>query len=236
SEKSKNIAVMRGNGELSDRHIADFLKTVGAYYHTAPFTLDSVARNPQKTLQQLEKYDLIVEAKPTEAFSENEKYALDQYLMNGGKMLWLVEAVSAERDSLFNNDRHQMLAYPRDLKLGDFFFKYGIRIMPSLVNDLKCDNLILATGQGKQTQFKPYPWYYAPLVVPESDNPIVHNIEPVRFDFANPMDTLKNGIDKTVLLQSSMATKVEGTPRQINLDIIEKKPDFKTYRNGPQNL
>src|SRR5699024_8364227 len=72
SEKSKNIAVMRGNGELSDRHIADFLKTVGAYYHTAPFTLDSVARNPQKTLQQLEKYDLIVEAKPTEAFSENE--------------------------------------------------------------------------------------------------------------------------------------------------------------------
>lgn len=236
TEKQKKIAIMRGNKELSDLHIGSFLKAVGAYYHVAPFTLDSVNKNPQKTLQQLEKYDLIVEAKPTKPFTEKEKYVLDQYLMNGGKALWLVDAVVAEKDSLFSNPRHKMFAYPHDLKLTNFFFKYGVRIMPSLVNDLHADNLILASGHGKQTQFKPYPWYYSPLVVSESHHPIVNNIEPVRFEFANPIDTLQNGIKKTILLKSSIATRVEGTPREINLDIINKKPDFKSYRDGSQNL
>lgn len=130
-----------------------------------------------------------------------------------------------------------MLAYPRDLNLGDFFFKYGVRIMPSLVNDLHADNLILATGQGQQTQFTPYPWYYAPLVEPQNDHPITHNLEPIRFDFANPMDTLKNGVKKSILLKTSVATRVEGTPKQIDLtQMLNEKPDFATYKDPRQNL
>lgn len=236
TKKSKKIAVMRGNGELSNLHLGSFLKAIGVYYHVAPFTLDSVAENPEKTLKQLEDYNLIVEAKPTKPFTEKEKFVLDQYLMNGGKALWFVDAVAAEKDSLFISSTGNMLAYPRDLNLTDFFFKYGVRINPSLVNDLHADNIILASGKGKQTQFKPYPWYFSPLVVSESDNPIVHNIDGIRFDFASPMDTLKNGIKKTVLLKSSLATKVEGTPREISLRGIGQKPDFKTYRNGKQIL
>lgn len=236
TKRNKKIAIMRGNGELPNINLGSFLKTIGAYYHVAPFTLDSIKRDPQKTLAQLEDFDLIVEAKPTKAFTEDEKYVLDQYLMNGGKALWLVDAVIADKDSLFNNPNHNMLAYPHDLKLTSFFFKYGVRIMPSLINDLHCDDIVLASGQGSQTQFKPYPWFYSPLVEAESNHPIVNNIDPVRFDFANPMDTLKNGIKKTVLLKSSIATKVEGTPMQISLDIINHKPDFNSYRNGPQNL
>lgn len=237
TEKSKKVAVLKGNGELADLEIGSFLKGIGTYYHTAPFTLDSVEINPQKTLEQLNAYDLIIEAKPTKPFSEEKKFVLDQYLMNGGKSLWLTEAVLADKDSLFTSSAHNMLAFPEDLNLTDFFFKYGVRIMPSLVNDLHADNIILATGQGKQTQFQTYPWFYSPLVVSESDHPIVHNISPVRFDFANPIDTLKNNLKKTILLKSSIATKVEGTPKEIRLNsVIGRKPDFDTYHHGPQNL
>lgn len=236
SEKRKKIAILRGNGELPTPHLASFLQTVGAYYHTAPFTLDSVAKSPQKTLHKLENFDLVVVAKPTIPFTEKEKYVLDQYAMNGGKTMWFVDVVAAERDSLFSNPKHQMMAYPRDLKLTNFFFKYGVRMMPSLVNDLHADNIILASGDGKQTQFTPFPWYYAPLSEPQSDHPIVHNIQPVRFDFASPMELLKNDIKKTVLLQSSIATRIVGTPRIINLDIIHQQPNFEAYRDGAQNL
>lgn len=237
TQKNKKIAILKGNGELPDIHIASFLKAIGVYYHVAPFTLDSVAKKPQQTLQELEKFNLIVVAKPTHPFSEKEKYVLDQYLMNGGKALWLVEAVRAEKDSLFSNPNHVMVAYPYDLHLLDFFFTYGVRIMPSLINDLHSDKIVLASGKGKQTQFNRYLWPYAPLAVTQSNNPIVHNIAPVRFNFANPMDTLKNGIQKTVLLKSSIATRVEGTPEEIRLNqIIGHKPNFKTYRSGSQNL
>lgn len=237
TKKSKKIAILRGNGELKDIEIADFLKGVGTYYHTAPFTLDSVAQNPQKTLEQLKEYDMIVEAKPTQPFDEEEKFVLDQYMMNGGKALWLLESVAAEKDSLFTSPHQNMLAFPRDLNLNDFFFKYGVRIMPSLINDLHADDIVLATGKGKQTQFQTYPWYYAPLVVSKSEHPIAHNIAPIRFDFTNPIDTLKNDLRKTILLKSSLATKVEGTPKEVNLrSVIGQKPDFETYLSGPQNL
>lgn len=237
TEKTKKIAVLRGNGELPDLNLAGFLQAVGNYYQTAPFTLDSVSANPIQTLKQLQGYDLIVEAKPTKPFTEEEKFVLDQYLMNGGKALWLVESVAAEKDSLFTQEHLRFLAYPRDLNLNDFFFKYGVRIRPSLVNDLHADNLILASGQGKDTRFETYPWYYAPLAAPEGRHPIVHNIGQVRFDFANPIDTLKNSIQKTILLQSSLATRLEGIPREIDLrKTIEEKPNFQTYRDGQQAL
>lgn len=237
TEKTKKIAVMRGNGELHDMYLADFLQSAGVYYRLAPFTLDSVTVNPQRTLEQLTEYDMIIEAKPTKAFTEKEKFVLDQYLMQGGKALWLVDAVVADKDSLFTHEDNRMLAYPHDLNLTEFFFQYGVRINPSLINDLHADNIILATGQGKQTQFEHYPFFYSPLVIPESGNPIAHSIDPIRFDFASPMDTLKNNIRKTVLLKSSVATKVEGTPMEIDLNILlNDQPDFSTYQHGPQNL
>ena len=101
--KAKKIAVLKGNGQLEDKYIADFAKKLGEYYYIAPFTLDSVANSPEKTLQDLNNYDLIISAKPTEAFSENEKFVLDQYNMQGGKSLWLIDAVAIEKDSLYND-------------------------------------------------------------------------------------------------------------------------------------
>lgn len=233
--KSKKIAVMRGNGELPDAHIADFVKTLQEYYFIAPFTLDSVAEKPQKTLQNLQQFDLILEPKPTQAFSEKEKYVLDQYVMNGGKAAWLTENVAIEKDSLLNPSG-TTFALPKNLNLRDYFFSYGIRINPQLVNDLYSAPIILASGNRENTRFNPYPWFYSPLTSSTSKNPIVANIEAVKFDFANPIDTLANSIKKTVLLTSSPRTKLEGTPRKISLDMVSQKPEINTYTDGEQPL
>ncbi|TBW26384.1 gliding motility-associated ABC transporter substrate-binding protein GldG [Gramella sp. KN1008] len=233
--REKKIAVMRGNGELPDARIADFIRTIQEYYFMAPFTLDSVAENPQKTLEELKNYDLVIDPKPTQAFTEKEKYVLDQYLMDGGKMLWLAEATNMETDSLFN-ERGSAIAIPRDLNLGDYFFSYGLRINPSLVNDLYSAPIILASGSGNNTRFNPFPWFYSPLTSSPNDHPIINNIEAVKFEYANPIDTLPNNVSKTILLSSSPRSKVEGVPVEISLDRVNEKPDLSTYNAGEQPL
>ncbi|WP_300440961.1 gliding motility-associated ABC transporter substrate-binding protein GldG [Christiangramia sp.] len=233
--REKKIAVMRGNGELPDAKIADFVKTIQEYYFMAPFTLDSAAINPQKTLEDLQEYDLILEPKPTQPYSENEKYVLDQYLMNGGKMLWLAEVTNMETDSLFN-ERGTAIALPRNLNLGDYFFSYGVRINPEIVNDLYSAPIILASGSGQNTRFNPYPWFYSPLTSSPNEHPIINNIEAVKFEYANPIDTLANNIQKTILLSSSPKTKLEGVPAQISLDMVGEKPEISSYDAGEQPL
>jgi len=233
--KKKKIAVMRGNGELPDAQLADFIKTLQEYYFMAPFTLDSVAENPQETLKELKKYDLLIEAKPTQAFTEKEKYVLDQYTMQGGKSLWLTEAVAMETDSLLN-PAGKAFALPRDLNLGDFFFSYGIRINPVLINDIYSAPIILASGQGNNTRFNPYPWFYSPLTTSPNDHPIINNIEAVKFEYANQIDTLANNLQKTILLSSSPQTRVEGTPREISLELVNQEPNLATYKDGEQPL
>ena len=233
--RKQKIAIMRGNGELPDLNIADFIKTIKPYYRVAPFTLDSVANNPTGTLEKLNEYDLVIEAKPTQAFTEQEKYVLDQYLMQGGKMLWLTEQVAFETDSLFNPTQTSF-ALPRTLNLDDYFFKYGIRINTELVNDLYSAPLILASGQGEDTQFNPYPWFYFPLPTATKAHPIVNNIEAVRFEYANPIDTLKNSINKTVLLTSSPTTKLDAVPRQLSLKALGRQPNLELYKDGEQPL
>ncbi|MCX7548616.1 gliding motility-associated ABC transporter substrate-binding protein GldG [Xanthomarina sp. F1114] len=232
--RNKKIAFLIGNGELKGRYIEDFLKTVSEYYNLAPFTLDSVANKPQQTLDQLKDFDLIVSAKPTEAFTENEKLVLDQFTMAGGKSLWLIDAVAMEKDSLYSTGKS--IAIGRDLNLTDFFFKYGVRINPVLVNDLYSAPITLAIGEGSEARFQQFPWFYSPLVNPESHHPIVNNLNLVKFDFANQIDTLKNDIKKTILLKSSILSKIDGTPREISLEMTSEEPDPNVYKNPHQNL
>ena len=233
--KKRKVAVLKGNAELEDKYIADFIKTLGAYYYTAAFTLDSVATNAQGTLDKLKTYDLIVAAKPTEAFSEKEKFVLDQFTMNGGKSLWLIDAVAMDKDSLYN-ESGKSYATTRELNLTDFFFKYGVRINPVLVNDLYSAPITLAIGEGNQAQFQPVKWQYSPLAKNANSHPIVNNLNFVKFDFANQIDTLKNDIKKTILLKSSPLSKIDGTPKEISLEIVTKEPNPKTYNKGNQNL
>ena len=194
--KEKKIGIITGNGELEDIYQYSFLSEVAKKYRLAKFTLDSVATNPQQTLQDLSGLDLAIIAKPTEQFSENEKFVLDQFITNGGKTLWMIDNVQADQDSLFNGAK--MLAYPRNLNLTDLFFSYGIRINTTLIKDLYAAKIPLATGEsGNQTQFQNLDWYYHPLVGGNPNHPITKNISPVRLQFANQIDTLTNNIKKT---------------------------------------
>lgn len=233
--KHRKIAVLRGNKQLADIYVANFLKKLGEYYFIAPFTLDSVATNPQKTLENLNKFDLIISAKPTEAFSEEEKLVLDQYTMNGGKSLWLIDAVTIEKDSLYN-DAGRNFATTRDLNLTDFFFKYGIRINPVIVSTLYSAPITLAMGEGSESQFQHLRWPYSPLASTNHKHPIVNNLNLVKFDFANQIDTLKNNIKKIILLESAPMTKLEGTPREISLEIVTQEPDPASFNLGNQPL
>ena len=229
--KQKKIAVIKGNGELQDILMAKFLLQVRESYFIGPFTLDSVAKNPIGSLEALEKYDLAIIAKPTETFTDTEKQVLDQFIITGGKTLWLIDQVSAEMDSLYNPSG-TTLAYPRDLNLNDMFFKYGIRINPDLVKDEQGSPIKLATGeQGSATQFQEFNWKFAPQVYPNSLHPIVKNLGGIKFDFANPIDTLKNGIKKTILLESSQYSKKTGTPTEINLNIVAEETSPNDYLN-----
>ena len=232
-EKQKKVAVLSGNEELLDIQLYSFLSEVTKKHRLAKFTLDSVASNSVKSLKDLQQFDLAIIAKPTESFTEKEKLVLDQYIMNGGKTLWMLENVQADTDSLFKDGK--MLAYPRDLNLTDFFFSYGLRVNVTLIQDLYAAKIPLATGNiGNKPQFQNLNWFYHPLVSGNPTHAISKNIAPVRLRFANQIDTLQNSLQKTVLLMSSMLTRKTGTPAIIALESIAKEPKEENYSSGFQ--
>jgi len=231
--KSKKIGVLIGNDQLESKYIYNFLNTLESNYHIIPFDLDSVNTKPIKTLESLQQLDLLLAAKPQKKFSEKQKYALDQYTINGGKSLWLIDAVHAEMDSL--SYRGETLALRKDLNLTDLFFQYGLRVNPVLVKDLYASDIILIDNNQQQNK---YPWFYNPVVIPKIKHPIVNNINPVKFEFANTIDLIKQGVNikKTALLQSSQYSAIVGMPKIINLNEISttNKPDIKKFTK--QNL
>lgn len=231
TKQKKKVAVLTGNGELEDIFLYSFLSEVSKKYRLAKITLDSVEKNPKQSLIDLSNFDLAVIAKPTQTFTEQEKYVLDQYIMQGGKTLWMLENIQADTDSLYNGGK--MLAYPRDLNLTDQLFSYGVRINNYLVQDLYSAKIPLATGNvGNQPQFQNLQWFYHPLVNGNPYHPITKNVAPVRFRFVNPMDTLQNNIKKTPLLVSSPLTRLVGTPSFIELQSIAKEPKEEDYKQG----
>ncbi|TFG75191.1 MAG: gliding motility-associated ABC transporter substrate-binding protein GldG [Flavobacteriales bacterium] len=231
----KRIAVIKGNGELEDIYLADFLTSIRDYYNIGAITLDSVATDPQKVLDQLKTYDLALVAKPTQPFTDGEKYIMDQFMVNGGKSVWLIDPVAMELDSLFN-ERGNAMALPLDLNLNDFFFSYGARINADLVNDMYFTQIVLATGDGNEAQYNPAPWLYNPMVFSKNNHPINNNMEALRFQFTSSIDTLPNAYKKTILYQSSPLSKLDKVPRLISLDLINTPPKKDLFNNGNQPL
>ncbi len=233
-KKSKKIAIIKGIGEPQDVYIADLLLSLRDSYYIAPFTLDSVAVNPIKTLKDLQEYDLAIVNKPTQKITDDKIQVLDQFVMNGGKMLWMVEEVQAEMDSL--HTRGEMLAYPKETGLGELFFRYGVRINPVLIKDEQSTPIKLAVGrQGSETFYDEFIWKYAPFANSLSQHPIVKNIEGVKFDFANSIDTLKNSIKKSILLQSSPYSMTVGTPSPVSLSAVNEEVVLEKYQ-GKGNI
>ena len=229
-EKKKKIAVLKGNGQISDKYMSDLLFNAKDYYALGAFDLDSLTNDLPKTLANLKRFDMALIVKPTKAFSDEEKYILDQYVMNGGKTMWLMDQVTIDLDSLQNQNR-QALAFPRDLNLDDLFFKYGVRINPRLIQDLLSTPI---TAQSPTGEDFPIDWLYSPIVRSEENHPINKNINLVKLEFANQIDTLKNGIKKTVLLKSSPASKAVGAPLLVGLEQFMEELDESTFNNGNQ--
>ncbi|MFY0604999.1 MAG: gliding motility-associated ABC transporter substrate-binding protein GldG [Flavobacteriaceae bacterium] len=230
-KKRKKVAVITGNGELQDKYLYSFLSEIAKKNSLAKFTLDSVSRNPQRTLRDLSSFDLAIIAKPTQKFTEKEKFTLDQYIVNGGNTLWMIDNVQAEMDSLYSSGK--MLAYPRDLNLTDLLFNYGVRINTSLIQDLYAAKIPLVTGNiGNQPQFQNLPWFYHPVVNGNPNHPITKDVSPVRMQFVTQIDTLKNNIKKIPLLVSSSLTRKTGTPSIIELQSIDKEPKEEDYKGN----
>ena len=234
-KNKKSIAVLTGNGQMQDIYMYSFLSELAKKYKLAKFTFDSVTKNPKQTLQDLTSLDLAIIAKPTQKFTEKEKFTLDQFITNGGKTLWMLDNVQADQDSLLASGK--MLAYPRDLNLTDLLFSYGVRLNTSLVKDLYAAQISLATGRvGNQTQYQNLDWFYHPLVGGNPNHPITKNTAPIRLQFTNQIDTLKNDILKIPLLMSSPLTQKIGTPTIIELQSIAEEPQEKDYVSGNQLL
>lgn len=229
-EKTKTIAFLRDSGSLPDLQISDFIKSVQEYYRAAPFGIEFVTTSdsiqPGQVLKSLNKFDLVIDPKPTVAYSETKKYLLDQYLMQGGKLLLAVDPIIMENDSLSNTEAK---AYPmaRKLNLDDMLFKYGLRLNNGLVKDLQNAPIALATGQGRNIQYQAYPWAYYPVSKSSLDTSatatfITKNLETVKFEYTGTIDTLKNGVKKTILLSSSSKTQVLTLPAVVSLNELEQ--------------
>lgn len=231
TEKKKRIAVLKGNGQLADKYQADYLLNLREYYQLGEFNLDSLQDNPQKILENLNRFDAALIVKPTEAFSDNEKYILDQFVMKGGKTMWLIDKVVADIDSL-QNENSSTLAFPRELNLDDLFFKYGVRINYQLVQDLLSTPITAQSAQGDV----PIDWLYSPIIKSDNNHTINKNINLIKLEFANTLDTLKNGIKKTVLLKSSPQSKAVGAPLEMNLYEFMEELDEQSYNKGNQNI
>jgi len=227
----KKIAVLKGNGEMPDKYMSDFLLSLKEYYLLGEFNLDSVKGDKQKTLDNLKRFDLAIIAKPTKAFTDEEKAVFDQYIMNGGKTLWMVDRVAADLDSL-RNKTASTLAIPRDLNLDDMFFKYGVRVNGNLVQDLLSTPISVQSANGEV----PVDWPFSPVVRSRENHPINKNINIVKLEFASQIDTLKNNIKKTVLLESSEQSKTIGVPAQISLYEFVNNISPGQFNKGNQTL
>lgn len=230
-EEKKRVAVLKGNGELADIFMADFLSSLRDYYNLGVVTLDSVPSDPAGTLASLKRFDLALIAKPTEAFTAEEKLILDQFIVQGGRSIWLLDGVRMELDSLLNQNGRS-IALPNDLGLNDLLFRYGVRLNPDLVNDMYCTQIVLATGEGAASQYNPLPWVYHPMVFPGDEHPVTENLEALRLQFVSTLDTVASPLRKTILLHTSPLSKADGVPRTISLDILGQQPDPAQYSGG----
>jgi ABC-2 type transport system permease protein len=219
------VGYVLGNGEPLDFRVYDLIQDMRSNYRFGIVPLDSVPLIPSNL-------NAIVIVKPTEKFTEREKLSLDQYVMHGGHIIWAIDELHAEKDSLRQDQ--ETVAYDRGLDLEDLFFKYGVRINHDLVEDRQCANLSIVVGtQGDKPQIEALPWPYYPLLNGSLTNPISKNLDPVLSQFANSVDTVKaEGIRKTVILQSSAEARTVGTPAIITFEALKYKDDPRVFNRS----
>lgn len=242
--KKPSIAFIEGHGELSEDEVYDITQTLKQNYHVTRGEIGGrvdalIGRyeSPNGEVSTNLKYDAIVIAKPTEPFDEKDKFLIDQYIMHGGKVLWLVEPVFATMDSLISQE--STIGVDQDLNLEDMLFKYGVRLNHNLLLDMNCAALPIRTGQvAGQPQLEFYRWFYFPLVQAASKHPLVRNMNAIKLDFVSSIDptTSESNVTKTPLLKTSDYTKISGTPVFISLAMLRQSPDKRLFPSRGQNV
>ena len=236
TSNKQSIAFIDGHGELEDIQVYDIANTLSKKYNIKRATLNEqlnslMTRDLDKDSSIVIKpaYDGIIIAKPTLPFSEKEKFILDQYIMYGGKVMWLLDPVSADMDSLKSSESTMGLTL--NLNLDDQLFRYGMRLNKNLLLAYPCAQIGLVTGQGSSMQSMLLPWYYFPLLGAASEHPIVRNLEAVKADFVSSLEptTSAPDIQKIPLLKTSDYTKVSTAPVYISLEILNERPNAKMF-------
>lgn len=236
-EHLKSVGILVNQKELNKLEMYSLFNRIIQNYNFGPILPKDSQSLKIQDLSNMKRFDAIIIAKPRKAFTEEEKITVDQYIMNGGKTLWAIDAVNAEMDTLLKSNK--ILAYPYDLNLTDLLFSYGIRINPSVIKDVQNPayiNLQVGEVQGNAQNAR-VPWVYFPLGISMSNHPITKNINPIKFEFPSPIEILDvEGIKKTILYQTSPYTNVQGVPSYISLEeakISNKDSmNLKNYNNG----
>lgn len=218
------VTFIEGHGELDTLHQYDFMRSLGEYYNVNRIAID-------QKLEALKGTDVIVISQPDSSFLEKDKFIIDQFIMNGGKVLWMIDPVYLNMDTF--NLRQFTLGFSNDLNLEDMLFKYGVRLNPVLVQDMSCGVYQVNVGfKNGQPDFKPFPWLYKPLIMPDIDHPIVKNLDLIKLEYASTIDTVSaKGIKKTVLLHTSRYTKAQPTPARVALAMVQFKPKEIQFNN-----
>lgn len=238
------IAFVQGHGELEVKDVYDIVQTFGQNYNVDSVTIggkiDALIDRTQhedRDVKAFPRYDAIIIAKPTQPFDERDKFLIDQYIMHGGKVLWLVEPVYATMDSL--QSQESTIGMEQDLNLDDMLFKYGVRLNRDLLLDLTCAALPIRTGQvAGQAQLEFFRWYYFPLLQAASDHPMVRHMNAIKADFVSSVDatTSAGGIEQIPLLKTSDYTKVSGAPVFISLAMLRQAPDKRMFNSKGKDV
>jgi len=238
-QKKPSLAYLIGQGEPTGKHVADIMNTLHESYALQLVNIDSL---PNSLLQMKNKdrvvprFRVLIVDKPQKTFTDREKLMLDQYVMYGGKVLWLIDPVLASMDSVKLSETTVSI----DLNLGlqEQLFTYGVRLNKDLLLDLNAVPIPVRTGQmGSRSQIQMLPWYYYLLVTPRSNHPVVRNLNSIEMNFASSLDTLAiKGVKKTILLKSSPYCGVENVPGIISLAILRRKPAPEFFRGPARNV
>lgn len=220
----RQIAFMQGSGEMIGLNTIDMLTTLSKYYD-----IDTIDIN--QNIEIGKNYRAVIFCKPSQPFDEKNKFKIDQYVMHGGKVLWLIDPLKLDIDSLKTQDA--TLAIDYNLNLDDLLFRYGVRINSDLIEDYMYANPIPITvgNINGQPDMRQFPWLYFPFSIPDSKHPIVNNMDAVMFSNASSIDTVANPeVRKTILLHSSPRSRRTPSPVRISLSSIKYKPKPEMFR------
>lgn len=233
------VGFLTGHGELHGGVLYDIQMPLQEYYNLDYVQLDGninslttrTQNSKDSSFSFQNKFDLLIIPKPTEPFSDRDLYILDQYVMYGGKILWLVDALNADLDSLATQG--MTIATRLPLNIDEMLFTYGVRINPDLIMDVRCRPIPVKVGMvGDKPQLSFCPWYYFPEIVPTSQHPIVRNLDLIKTDFVSSMSLIDNDVEKTVLLTSSEYSRVKNAPVIIDLEDSKAQPDQRLYNRS----